>query len=46
MSNHPMPGARSLCTVAMKLIPVKIEENPSTKAAPVISVTVPVVVVL
>ena len=39
MSNQPMPGARSLCIVAMKFSPVKIEENPSTKTALVISVT-------
>ena len=45
MSNQPMPGARSLCTVAMKFRPVKIEEKPSTKTAAVISVTVPAVVV-
>ena len=46
ISNQPMPGARSLWTVAMKLSPVKIEENPRTKTAAVIKVTVPEVVVL
>ena len=41
ISNQPMPGARSLCTVAMKLRPVKIEEKPRTKTASVIRLTVP-----
>ncbi len=45
MSNHPMPGARSLCTVAIKFSPVKMDEKPSTKTAAVISVTGPSVVV-
>ena len=36
ISNQPMPGARSLCTVAMKLMPVKIDEKPSTNTAMVI----------
>jgi len=34
-----MPGARSLCTVAMKLRPVKIDENPRMKTAMVIRPT-------
>ena len=38
MSNQPMPGARSLCTVAMKLMPVKIDEKPRMNTAMVISV--------
>ena len=46
ISNQPMPGARSLWTVAMKLSPVKIEEKPRTKTAMVIRVTAPSVVVL
>ena len=40
-----MPGARSLWMVAIKLMPVKMDENPSTKAVIVIKVTVPSVVV-
>ena len=31
--NQCMPGALSLTTVVMKLIPVSIDEKPSTKAA-------------
>jgi len=46
ISKKPMPGARSLCTVAMKFSPVKIDENPRMKAAIVIIVTGPSVVVL
>ena len=45
MSNQPMPGARSLWTVAMKLRPVKIDEKPRMKTAMVIRATVPSVVV-
>ena len=45
MSNQPMPGARSLWTVAMKFRPVKIEEKPRMNAAMVIRPTVPSVVV-
>ena len=43
--NQPCPGARSLCTVAMKFTPVKIEQNPSTNAAITIRPTAPPVVV-
>ena len=46
ISNQPMPGARSLWTVAMKFSPVKIEEKPRMKTAAVIRVTAPEVVVL
>ena len=46
MSNQPMPGARSLWMVAMKLMPVKIEEKPRTNTAMVIRPTGPSVVVL
>ena len=31
--NHPIPFTLILCIVTIKLIPVKIEENPSIKAA-------------
>ncbi len=43
--NQPMPGARSLWMVAMKLMPVKIDEKPSVNAARVIMPTEPLVVV-
>jgi len=43
--NQPMPGARSLWVVAMKLTPVKMEEKPRTKAARTIIETPPPVVV-
>ena len=46
ISNQPMPGARSLWMVAMKLIPVKIDEKPRMNTASVINATLPEVVVL
>ena len=41
MSNQPIPGARNLWTVAMKLRPVRIDEKPRTKTDIVIIATEP-----
>ena len=39
MSNQPMPGARSLCTVTMKFSPVRIELNPRMNAPVIMKTT-------
>ena len=36
---HVIPGARILCTVAMKFTPVRIDENPMMKAPSTMGMT-------
>src|SRR3546814_5169404 len=37
--NQPSPGARSVCTLTMKLIAVKIDEKPTTNTPQTASIT-------
>jgi hypothetical protein len=44
--DHVTPRARSVCTVTMKLIPVRIEDTPSTNTPSTTQPTAPRVLVL
>ena len=37
--NQVIPGARILCTVTIKFMPVRMEENPSIKTPNIIGIT-------
>ena len=39
MSKKPMPGVRMRCTVAIKLMPVRMEDQPMMKAARIGTIT-------